>query len=267
MPCLVTMLAAALMVALSASVSRAEETSPVRLEVAYGQTYAVSGMTFSWTTVRAKVKNIAYEKSVVLHYRDSDGTWKDHPLGFMGHYGTYDVFGGTGSTPTTGEFVLRYTVPGQEHWDNNKGANYKIGTFKGVVGGNVMLKQATAHIGHEVGGGFTFTTSWFDGEIYVQNLSHNKRVGVRYSADGGVTWVDVDGSYVGPERAVAGDVSGVEVWRFKTPTLNLNTAAGAFRFAVYYETRDPGPGFGTQFWDNNFAQDYVLDKAHGTTTE
>lgn len=249
----------------TAGVGKAAADEPVRLQVAYGQTYAVSGMTFSWTTIRVKVQNIAYEKSVTMHYRGADGDWHDHTLAFLGHYGNYDVFGGDGTTPLTEEFAIRYEVPGQEHWDNNGGSNYTIGTFAGAVGGNVMLREATARIGHESGGGFVFTTSWFEGEIYVQNLSFHKQVGVRYSADGGETWHNVDGSYVGPVRAVAADVDGVEIWRFRTPTLNYNAAADTFRFAVYYEIGDEGPDQGTRYWDNNFGQDYFLSKIDGTT--
>src|SRR4051812_22719268 len=137
------------------------------------------------------------------------------------------------ATKTTQEFVIKYGVPGEEHWDNNGGTNYKIGAFVGAVGGNVMLRKATSHIGHEAGGGFTFTTSWFDGEIYVQNLSFNKRVGVHYTADDGATWHDADGSYAGKVQAVANVVDSVEIWKFKTPTLNLVNPA-QFRFAVYY---------------------------------
>ena len=176
---------------------------PVRLKIAYGQVYAVSGMTFDWTTIDVNVKNIAFQKSVVMHYKDpSTGNWKDFPLTFSGHYANYDVFSGA-NAPLTQEFVIKYGVPGEEHWDNNGSTNYKISTFVGDVGGNVMLKKATSHVGHEAGGGFTFTTSWFDGEIYVRNLSFNKRVGARYTADDGATWHDADGSYGGKVQAVA----------------------------------------------------------------
>jgi hypothetical protein len=239
---------------------------PVRLKVAYGQVYAVSGMTFDWTTIDVNVKNIAFQKSVVMHYKDATaGTWKDFPLTFSGHYGNYDVFRGS-NAPTTQEFVIKYAVPGEEHWDNNGGTNYHIATFVGAVGGNVMLKKATSHIGYEAGGGFTFTTSWFDGEIYVQNLSFNKRVGVHYTADGGTTWHDADGSYAGKAQAVANVVDSVEIWKFKTPTLNLVNPE-TFRFAVYYELRDSGPNFGQKYWDNNFSQDYFVGKVDGTTIQ
>ena len=248
-----------------AASARADDP-PVRLKVAYGQTYAVSGMTYAWTTIEANVKNIAYEKNVAMFYRDpADGTWKDFPLAFKGHYGDYDVFGNAGNAPVTDRFVVRFSVPGQTYWDNDRGADYRIGTFQGAVGGNVMLKQATARVGSEAGGGFVFTTSWFEGEVYVQNLSYNKRVGVRYSADGGATWAEADGGYAGKVQAVANAVDNVEIWRFKTPTLNLNPAAPAFRFAAYYEERDPGPDMGKRYWDNNFGQDYTLGKLDGTT--
>lgn len=242
---------------------RADE--PVRLKVAYGQTYAVSGMSYSWTTIEANVSNVAYEKSVVMYYKDpADATWKDFPLPFKGHYGNYDVFG-SASAPFSEQFVVRYAVPGATYWDNNGGSDYKIGTFKGGVGGNVMLKQATARIGSEAGGGFVFTTSWLEGEIYVRNLSYNKRVGVHYTTDGGAHWADADGSYAGKVQAVANTVDDVEIWKVKTPTYNLNPAAPDFRFSVYYEQKDPGPELGKTSWDNNFGQDYSLGKLDGTT--
>jgi hypothetical protein len=68
---------------------------PVRLKIAYGQVYAVSGMTFDWTTIDVNVKNIAFQKSVAMHYKEpSTGNWKEFPLTFSGHYGNYDVFSG-----------------------------------------------------------------------------------------------------------------------------------------------------------------------------
>jgi len=261
------LLAAALAAVALLPTAAPADPPPVRLQVAYGQTYAVSGMTFSWTSIQVKVQNIAYEKAVTLHYHDpSDGTWKDHPLTFQGHYGNYDVFGGGGTTPVTDEFAIRFAVPGQEHWDNNDRANYHVGTFAGTVGGRVALKEAKARIGAEAGGGFVFTTSWFEGEIFVENLSYHKIVGVRWSSDGGSTWQNTNATYAGKLTAVAAEVPSVEIWRFKTPTYNLSNASTPFRFAVFYEQRDSaGDATVATFWDNNFTQDYSLAKADGTT--
>src|SRR6476619_919204 len=98
-------LAAIVPMAIVPIAASAEE--PVRLKVAYGQVYSVSGMTFDWTAIDVNVKNIAFQKSIVMHYKDTaGGTWKDFPLTFSGHYGNYDVFSAT-NAPTTQEFVIK----------------------------------------------------------------------------------------------------------------------------------------------------------------
>ncbi len=234
--------------------------------MAYGQNYTVYSTPHIWTTLQVKVKNIAYQKSVVLHYKVADGTWKDYPLPFIAHYNNYDLFG-DGNAPETSEFSIKYATPGQEHWDNNNGTNYKIGTAVGVVGGNVMLKQATAHIGSGGGGGYTYTTSWIEGDIYVQNLSYNKRVGVHYTPDNGKSWFDTEATYGGKEKASPVDIDQVEIWRFKTPMLNSDSSSESFQLAVFYEIKEPGPDFGKKYWDNNFGQNYFLNKADGTKIE
>ncbi len=265
---LIGRLAAAALIAAGLLTSPAvAEPAPVRLKVAYGENYAVSGMTFSWTTVSVKLKNIAYEKQVTLHYRDpSDNTWKDHQLSFAGHYGNYDVFSGGGTTPVTDEFVIRYNVPGNEYWDNNAGANYRIGTFHGAVGGNVMLNEARALVYVESGGGFAIPVSRFQGQIYVQNLSFHKIVGVRWSRDDGATWQNTNASYGGKVRAVAAEVPEVEIWNFQTPTLNIQNSSIPFRFAVFYEQRNAdGSATVATHWDNNFTQDYTLPQVNDAT--
>lgn len=236
---------------------------PIRLRVAFNQNYAVSGMTFNWTTLFVRVRNIAYDKQVDLVYSPlGSSVWLSAPLPHIGHFGNYDVFG-SDSTSLSGveSFALRYRVAGSEYWDNNLGANYTIGSaFSGRVGGHVSLRSALARRQTEAGGGFTFDTGWFEGEILVDNLAFMKRVGVVYTRDGGASWNRVDGSYAGAVSAVASSVSGVEVWRFKTPQLNIEAGTDSYRFAVFYEVA----GGGTTFWDNNFGQDYFLSKTAGS---
>jgi hypothetical protein len=235
---------------------------PIRLKIAFNQNYAVSGMTFNWTTLFVKVRNIAFDKQVdLVNSPFGTSAWLTAPLPFVGHYGNYDVFGSdTTSLSGVETFALRYRVAGAEYWDNNAGADYTIATFQGKVGGHVCLGSATSQRRTESGGGFTFDTGWFEGEILVDNLAYNKRVGVAYSRDGGATWDTVEGSYAGSVRAVAAEVAGVEVWKFKTPQLNI-TPGDSYRFAVFYEVVD----WGLTYWDNNFSQDYFLLKAAGAT--
>lgn len=234
----------------------------VRLKIAFNQNYAVSGMSFSWTTIAVKVQNLAFDKQVDLFYSPYGSSgWERVPLLFQSHHDNYDVFGSDSTSLSMVEdFAIRYRVAGMEFWDNNGGSNYHIGSvFSGTVGGNVMLGGATAVRRIEGGGGFTFDTGWFEGEILVNNLAFTKRVGIVYTRDGGATWHSVDATYSSPVKAVASDVAGVEIWKFKTPQLNIESSSTVYRFAVYYEV----VSWGRTFWDNNFGQDYFLSKADG----
>ncbi len=230
----------------------------VRLQYATAQAFSVGGVSYSYLYAKVKVKNIAYHKEVVVHY-NSYGGWLDQALSWQTNYGNYDIF--QDNVANTSEFVIRYTSDGATYWDNNFGANYTISNFRNVVGGNVMLNQATARIGMEAGGGFTFTTSWIEGNIYVNNLSYNKQVGIRFSADGGVNWENSNGSYQGLiTEGTYATTLGAEVWHFKTPTYNYNAASNVFLFAVYYHNLDSGQWY----WDTNFGQNYMLNKAEGS---
>ena len=96
-------------------------------------------------------------------------------------------------------------------------------------------------------------------------MRFQKRVGVVYSHDGGATWQTALASHVGPETGIASSISGVEVWRFVTPELNRDPSSPEFRFAVFYEQRDPGPAFGVTHWDNCFGLDSGLPKIDNAT--
>jgi hypothetical protein len=117
------------------------------------------------------------------------------------------------------------------------------------------LNTASARRGIEAGGGFVFTTSWVEGEIYVKNLSFNKKVGIRLTTNGWGMSRDTDASFSGPV-SVAEGLSQVERWTFKTPEFNLDTSTPDFQFAIYHNNEDTGQWF----WDNNFDQNYTLSK-------
>src|SRR4030095_311246 len=118
----------------------------------------------------------------------------------------------------------------QTFWDNNDNADYAVAP--NVVGGHVTLRRAAARRGMQGGGGFTFVTSWVEGEIWVNNLSFNKRVGIRLSANNWGTFGDTLAAYSGKVPLYTG-LSHVERWTFKTPELNLDTSTPDFVFAVF----------------------------------
>ena len=235
----------------------------VRLKLARREGFAGGGFSGSFTPLSAKVQNLAFAKDVSVHYTPDGTTWKDVALSYSPpHFGDYDLFAGTVNDQVS-QFVVRYAVAGQVFYDNNAGQNYRFFSNLATVGGNVVLYSATARRGTQAGGGFTFTTSWLEGEILVNNLAFAKDVGVRLSADGGLSWNDTHGSFAGDHTADGIFVgSGAEVWKFKSPELNLDNSSPLFRFAVFYRNLSSGE----TFWDNNFAQDYKLSKADGSTT-
>jgi hypothetical protein len=187
--------------------------------------------------------------------------WTEVPLSWKANFGDYDVFF-VSEPKLVEEFVLRYSIGGITFWDNDEGQNYHFAGRAVVVGGNVSLDKATSRRGTESGGGFVFDTSWIDGELYVNNLSPVKEVGIRLSADGGATWADVNATFTGPAAGTgaAFDGSTAELWKFKSPELNFNPAASQFRFAVFYRNLPTGE----VFWDNNFGQDYKVSKTDGS---
>ena len=215
------------------------------------------------TKITAKVKNIAFAKNVAIHYAQSDGAWVERPLGWQKNFLNYDLFALTDNSFITTELVIRYTVNGETFWDNNGGSNYHIDSGRpNTVGRNVILNKAVARRGSQAGGGFVFTTSWVEGEIFVKNLSFQKQVGIRLSSNGGTSFHDTNASFNG-NVSVAVGLSQVEIWKFKTPELNLDQSSAEFRFAVFYNNLDSGQWF----WDNNFGQDYTLSKTDLATIE
>jgi hypothetical protein len=236
------------------------DASPVRLNIATFGAFAGGGFEGQFSNITARVQNIGFTKDVALHY-NSGGNWTEVPLAWKSNFDDYDVFF-VSEHQLVEEFVLRYSIGGITFWDNNDGLNYHFANRAAVIGGNVSLKKATSRRGTEAGGGFVFDTSWIEGEIYVNNLSPIKEVGIRLSTDGGINWKDVDASFAGPAAGDAAtfDASTAELWTFKSPELNFDPTANQFQFVVFYRNIPTGE----DFWDDNFGQNYKVSKTDGS---
>lgn len=233
----------------------------VRLKLLRREFWSGGGMSGTFAPVSAKVRNLAFAKEVSVRYTPDGVNWKDSPLSFSSHHGDYDLFAGTVNEQVA-RFAVSYKAGGGTYWDNNSGQDYRLDGRLAIVGGNVVLYRAAARRGMEAGGGMTFVTSWLEGEVLVNNLSFSKQVGVRMSADGGAHWNDTQGSFAGDHTGDGVFVgSGAEVWKFRTPALNLDNSSPEFRFAVFYRNLSAGE----TYWDNNFGQDYKVGKADGTS--
>jgi hypothetical protein len=238
---------------------------PIRLKYGMSVNFSPGGgfTGVNSTQVIAKVENLAFEKEVAVGYVDAAGNWAERPLAWQKNFGDHDLFTRDDGTFSTTRYAFRYSVGGATFWDNDGGADYRAGhAHPNAVGGRIALGKAVARRGTQAGGGFVFQTSWMEGEILVENVAFAKRVGIRLSRDGWATFHDTDASFGGPVPVPAG-ASRVEVWKFKTPELNLESGAPDFRFAVYFNDLQTG----AWFWDNNFGRDYRLARTDGTTAE
>jgi hypothetical protein len=208
-----------------------------------------AGQLHSYLNVWVKVKNVAYSKDVQIHYRDS-GAWRDTSLTWKSNHGNYDLFAlepalDFGGNPFV-EFAIRLAMGGATYWDNNNFANYSLTPYAlALTGGNVTLNIARLIYGGTPGSSYI---TGIGGEMFVNNLSYNKNVGIRHSDNGWVSYLDIPASYNQP----VGEGGSMERWVFGRDT--SPRAFGRGQFAVYYQNRDTGQ----YFWDNNFGQSYDI---------
>jgi|SRR3954447_4255564 hypothetical protein len=203
---------------------------------------------YSGLNVWVKVKNIAHVKDVQMRYRGQfSSIWKDARLTWKDAYGSYDLFAlepalDFGSTPFV-EFAIEYAAGGETSWDNNYFANYSLSPYASALttGINVMLSSANLVFGGTPGSSYV---TGIQGEIFVNNLSYEKKVGIRHSSDGWISYLDIDGIY---NRSLGGSL---ESWIFGRDTSPSGFDRG--EFAVYYLNRETG----RYYWDNNFGQNY-----------
>jgi hypothetical protein len=211
----------------------AEWAVPVRLAYATTQDHL--------TMMRVKVKHFAVEERVRVRCRHGPG-WDDFDLPRTAQHTGYDVFSGT--VPSSDEFAISYSADGVDYWDNNDLHNYRVPMWSNAIGGRVCLRRARLAI--------TDTNRrWMRGEIYVDNTSYGKNVGIRMLPDGASRWRELAGIYDGIAREGDGApwVEGpVERWKFTSPAFDSRDCS----FAAYYHELDSGK----MFWDNNFGQGY-----------
>ncbi len=93
------------------------------------------------------------------------------------------------------------------------------------------------------------------GTIYVDNLSFNKRVGVRMATQFSSNWINVDARYVAAaDEGSSVNLGQVERWDYSSPIINN---PGGYQLAAYYQNLDTGEWY----WDNNFGQNYIVGSA------
>jgi len=101
----------------------------VKLETAYSDNS-------SYIIGTVRVVNVGFEKKVYIRYSQDDWlSWHEIEGNYNPgcHDTTTDKFNFTLYMNKRLSFAVRYTVNGQEHWDNNNGANYSFSSIPNAV--------------------------------------------------------------------------------------------------------------------------------------
>ncbi len=205
-----------------------------------------------------EVKNLAYQKTVVVHYTTSPGAstpWKDQPATYVGpSLPGYEIW--TFRLPTEGfyaggglntQLAIRLAVAGQTYWANNEGRDYRVAigtrpTFPLVDldGSDVVLRSVETFGGRMVG------------KVTLKNLAYQKQVKIVWSTDSWKTVHESLASYAGSSCGCMDyrDFNDLENWGFDVA---LPTGAKQVKLAVSYT-----PGSSSTIWDNNFGKDYTV---------
>lgn len=185
-----------------------------------------------------EVKDIGPNKKVILRYQKEDGGWSDHSAFYAGPtFGNYEAFRFRlpmlGSISQTA-FAIKYTVNGNDYWDNNNGNNYQFDGNNQTYFPLMKIGMDDASRGY---GGMVVTARLHD-------LSDEKMVSVVYSQDGWQTQQSA-------EMVFEGDFIGEypsERWRAST-SIDRNAP---LEFFVEYTVN------GTTYRDNNHGRNFLM---------
>jgi carbohydrate/starch-binding protein with CBM21 domain len=230
----------------------------VQLVSASSTTHSKYGMYQQDTSYKILVKNIAYTKNVSIWIQDTAGVWSAIPAEFYCSAPDNMEVWKAGSIyryPRILKFAVRYQVNGQTYWDNNNGSNYEVGPYSGTLLNNVpLLVWFPGHLYSERDG--TVKNSSINLVVNVQNLTYHKQVTVVYTTDGWATTqtksLSFESAYTfGYTTIFSPNAYGVEIWK---ADVFVGENVNRIEYAVSY-TAD-----GQTYWDNNFGNNYVVER-------
>ena len=177
------------------------------------------------------VKNLGFDKNVVIHYTKDGQTWNDFTAAYVKadpNDSQYDIYSFNilaPSSPIT--FAVKYQVNGQTYWDNNNGANYHMEYPNLVVLGKSVVKTVKIINNPSI--------------IYVKNLAYQKTVKIRYTTNNWNSYQDVDSKFYKAAN------ENIDEWNIPQ---NIPTGAEV-KYEVLYSVN------GITYIDNNFGDYYT----------
>ncbi|WP_299312392.1 carbohydrate-binding protein [uncultured Aquimarina sp.] len=204
---------------------------------------------------KVKVKNLGYQKEVVIHHATFDGNWVDIPLTFEQAIDNDEEIWIGELTPDyevySDEFVVKYMVNGKTYWDNNSGKNYSMLVN---VGGYL-----SPEINVELNKSFTRPT----GSSFAINVNSRRNYGttttveVVYTTDSWATKTTIPLTYqryfrVGYAHYIMSP-NQFDVDIYDT-SIRVSEDVQSIDFAIVYKVD------GQEYWDNNYGRNYTLSK-------
>ncbi len=224
-------------------------TEMVKLVRATSHIHRKYGMAQLTRSFEIRVKNVAYNKVVMVHHELTNGSWTNLPAKYYKDAGNgYEIwtadYSSLNSTTMGTRFVVFYTVNGQTYWDNNNSADFNLNHGDGVLLGS--------------GIGILANTFYFNGttatvNIDIRNIAFNKTVELVYTTDNWQTSGVVQAQYqsyytYGYSYVQSPNQAGFERWIATAPVSNGNN----FKYFLKYTVN------GKEYFDNNYGQDYKL---------
>jgi hypothetical protein len=245
--------------------SSSENVKLVSAWTSYSEKYGRASYTRKF---KAEVKNLAYNKIVVISHEMSDGSWKDFPLSYLSSSTDNTEIWGANFTINSydqvdpaiffaDEFVVQYEVNGQKYWDNNNNSNYKMGILEGTFIRNDLnvlvdtdYNKIYTSYSNTANNAFTIFAD-------VRNLNPAKIVSLVYTTDNWnttkttalhfnpITTVGAQQYLTSPNRF------GIERW---STSIDLPSSVNSIQYAISYQVN------GITYWDNNFGKNYMAVK-------
>ncbi len=238
-------------------------STPVQLHAAATDTHWESGWGyFAHAEFTVRVENLAYDKSVEVHYKTGDAPWMDLELGYHETLATGSElwiggvsvlsYASVDSSADT-QFAVKYTVDGTTHWDSNNGADYWLsaGVKPGAGSHPPFVLGSSRHIKTEYASLDPRDSGLvLSGEVVVRNIAYDKHVTLVYTTD---DWATVHTAPFGYDSTLSG---GDESWTIDATVWDPegpDTEPGTIEFAIAYDVA------GVTYWDNNDSVNYSLD--------
>ncbi len=215
-----------------------------------------------------EVDSIPYSKSVIVHHKMSDGSWRNFPLkkisstntkseiwGWELNYGVGTPAAATfASVGFSDEFVIKYAVNGQVYWDNNYGKNYSISNP--LVTDGMFMQDGLNVSADTYHSNFTAATTNNILRVYadIRNIAYAKEVSLVYTTNDWQTVSYANFNYAntygfgGSNYSLNPSSKNFEKW---SVLVTLPVAATTVKYAIRYKVN------GAEYWDNNYGKNYI----------